>query len=98
MSENEVQMMKKLLLLYNCLYLQSGLICQLQCSPTEVNLADRRLVMLMSESAVLGKNMFFLVISLRGQSWEAVVGMNHACTGKMLQQQNVCNCRCVAVP
>lgn len=92
--------MKQLLLVYNCLrlYLQSGLIYQLQCSPTEVNLADFRLLMLMSENAVLIKNMFFLAVSLRGQSWEAVVGMNRACTGKMLQQQNVCNCRCLAVP
>lgn len=53
--------MKKLLLVCNCLYLLSGLICQLQCSPTEVNLADLGMVMLMSKNAVLGKNMFFLI-------------------------------------
>lgn len=81
-----------------CLYLESGLICQLQRSPTEVNLANLGLVVLTSENAVLGKGMFFLVVSLRGQSWEAAIGMNHACTGKALLQQNMCNCRCLAVP
>ena len=79
-------------------YLQGGLVCTLQCSLTGVNLADLGLVVLMSESAVLGKGMFFLVVFLRGQSWEAATGMNHAPAGKALLQQNVCNCRCLAVP
>lgn len=46
----------------------------------------------------LGPGMFFLVVFLQGQSWEAAVGMNHVCTEKVLLQQNVCNFRCLAVP
>lgn len=66
MSENEVQMMKKLLLVYKCLYFQGDPSVNCSAVPTEVYLADLRLVLLMSENAVLGENYVFSCLILAG--------------------------------